>query len=256
MSDAAAALFERELVRRAVEFRHDHATDRYVIDHEGLTLFVSLENLSRDYARDHDDARVVLFVDSVLSPRVGAKSWEEAQSSVLFCLEPSDYVDRPEIRTAISDRVDRVPVHFDAVRGLISWITPGMLADWRISLAELETAVAYNLAAALTRATIQHKDVDAVRLGFLETQLPFKSALILAPNLKEVVSPVLGWPLHAVMPDRDFLYLWNAQHRDFAGRVGSVVVAEFTKAPYPISTELFEISDNGIKALGAFDTGA
>jgi hypothetical protein len=86
----------------------------------------------------------------------------------------------------------------------------------------------------------------------LNTSIPFKSSLILAPNLKEVTGPALGWPLLAVTPDRDFLYLWDSRHTDFAGRVGAVVVREFTESSYPISPEVFEITDDGIKAVGEF----
>jgi hypothetical protein len=55
-----------------------------------------------------------------------------------------------------------------------------------------------------------------------------------------------------VIPNRDFLYVWAAQHRDFIHRVGKVVVREFTTSPYPLITEVFEIGDAGIAAIGAF----
>ena len=112
-----------------------------------------------------------------------------------------------------------------------------------------------NLARALREATIENEEIDGVQLGYIATTLPFKSSLILAPNLREVVEASIGWPLHAVAPDRDFLYLWAARHEDFAPRVGSVVVTEYSRAPYPISTEVFEIADGGIRAIGEFPTG-
>jgi hypothetical protein len=95
--------------------------------------------------------------------------------------------------------------------------------------------------------------VSGLRLGIVTTTLPFKTALIFAPNLKEVVSPALGWPLHAVIPDCDFLYLWDARHTTFMERVGGVVVDQFAKSPHPLTTEIFEISDDGITAIGAFE---
>jgi hypothetical protein len=64
----------------------------------------------------------------------------------------------------------------------------------------------------------------------------------------------LGWPLMAVAPDRDFLFLWAARHTDFVGRVGSVVVREYSEASYPISTEVWEITETRIKAVGEFPT--
>jgi len=66
---------------------------------------------------------------------------------------------------------------------------------------------------------------------------------------------VLGWPLMAVVPDRDFLFLWAARHTDFVKRVGSVVVREYSKASHPISTEVYEITDQKIRAIGEFPKG-
>jgi hypothetical protein len=109
---------------------------------------------------------------------------------------------------------------------------------------------------ALSKATVESQDIDGVQLGFISSSLPFKAAFILAPNLREVVSAVLGWPLMAVVPDRDFLYLWPARHADFVQRVGAVVVREYSRASYPISTEVYEITDQRIRAIGAFPTSA
>lgn len=252
MPDDVTALFEEELGRRGVSFSPDDEPGCYKVQHGGSKLFVSLSNLTRKYGRDPDNAHVANFVDTVLGARFDALPWEQVRASVLFCLEPTDYTEPPDFHTAISGRVDRVPVHLDASQAAITWITPWMLKDWKVTIEAVEAAALDNLAAALARATVEHKNIDGVELGHFTTELPFKTALILAPNLKEIVSPTLGWPLHAVMPDRDFVYLWAAKHETFFNRVGRVVVKEFTTAPYPLTTELFEIGDGGIAAIGAF----
>jgi hypothetical protein len=254
MSDLVAALFEQELRRRGVPYEVDGESKRYRLHLQGGEFLVSLDNLAREYIRDQDGACVARFVDGVLGVGVREQPWEEARASLLFTLEPSDYAEPPPLRTRISDRVDKVPVLVRASGRTLSWITPAMVADWQVSLAEVEATASRNLAAALATAKLEYENVDGVRLGFIETELPFKAALILASNLREVVSPVLGWPLHAVIPDRDFLYLWAAQHRDMVNRVGKVVVKEFTTSPYPLTTEVFEIGDRGVDAIGAFPT--
>jgi hypothetical protein len=86
----------------------------------------------------------------------------------------------------------------------------------------------------------------------VETKLPLKSSLILAPNAREVLEPILGWPLLTVAPDRDFLYLWDARHADFAGRLAVVVVREYDSAAYPLSAEVWRMDDGGVCAIGAF----
>jgi hypothetical protein len=257
MADPLALLFEQELVRRGIAFRLDDASERYVIRHAGLDLFVGLDNLRRGYARDGDASRVARFLDSVLATPVGGpESWAEAQANVLFCLEPSGYAEPPPLRVTLSDLVDRVLVHWDASRNTISWISQDQLDDWQVSLTDLSAVASGNLARALAEADVQYTEIDGMRLGWLSSALPFKTALMLAPNLKQVLSPVLGWPLLAVAPDRDFLYLWDAGHDDLLRRVGGVVVKEFKTAAYPLSTEVFRIDDEGISAIGAFPMDA
>ena len=99
---------------------------------------------------------------------------------------------------------------------------------------------------------MEWQEFDTVRLGFFNTQLPFKSPLLLAPNLKSHVADVIGWPLYAVVPDRDFVYIWSGEHADFAERVGGVVLEQYAASPYPLTTEVFEIGDAGMIAIGTF----
>jgi hypothetical protein len=197
---------------------------------------------------------VARFVDTMLQCTQEPSSWLEACEQLFFSIEPSDYVEKPEIRTPISDQVDRVPVLFKKGTESIAWVTQAMISNWGVTAEAVEEAAAENLNRALMRATVEVKEIDDVKLGFIGTDLPFKSSLVLAPKLRQNVEPLLGWPLHAVIPDRDFLYLWAAKHTDFLNRVGSVVVREFKSAPYPISTEVFHITDDGIEAIGAFPT--
>lgn len=135
---------------------------------------------------------------------------------------------------------------------LVSSATRDLLQSLDLSDSEAEATAFRNLEREMSAATLETSNVDGVALGFISTVLPFKAALILAPNLKKHIAEKVGWPVLAVVPDRDFLYLWAARHSDFAGRVGEVVVREYAKAPYPISTEIFEISDLGVRAIGAF----
>jgi hypothetical protein len=101
-------------------------------------------------------------------------------------------------------------------------------------------------------AKIEFSEIDGVRLGYLNTTLPFKASLLMAPNLKACIESKLGWPVMAVAPDRDFLYLWDAKHKDFVNRVGSTTVEQYSKASYPLSTEVYSVSESGIKAIGEF----
>src|SRR5690242_14871248 len=120
----------------------------------------------------------------------------------------------------ISEQVDRVPVLLDDSRGTLTWISQAMLESWHVAAGDVESAALANLAAALSLSSLEWTEIDSVRLGFFKTPLPLKSPLLLAPNLKEFVAELVGWPILAVVPDRDFVYVWAAKQYEFAGRIG------------------------------------
>jgi uncharacterized protein YtpQ (UPF0354 family) len=246
-------LFEEQLVYRGLTFSVDAESGRYAIEVNGSQMLVSLENLKRDMERDGAVERVSRFVDSIVA---SSDISERARSpdQLYWCLEQNDYVEKADFRVPVSDRVDRVLVHLSSDSRLVTWVTDDLLRSLDISDVDAGVKAFANLARALTESTLESRDIDGVQLGFFTTSLPFKASLILAPNLRDCVGQALGWPLMAVVPDRDFLYLWAARHKEFVGRVGGVVVREFAKASYPISTEIYEISDAGIRAIGTFPT--
>jgi uncharacterized protein YtpQ (UPF0354 family) len=246
--------FEDELRQRGFAFSIDAESGRYAVEIEGGRTLVNLDNLKRDVAVDGDVSRIARFIDAVVAS-AGAFEAVLSTDKLYWCLEPSDYEERADFRVAMSDCVDRVLVHLSGDGRLITWVTPSMLDSLGLSEADASARAFVNLARALSEASIESQDMDGVQLGFIATSLPFKASLILAPNLHEVVDTALGWPLMAVVPDRDFLYLWAARHTDFVHRVGRVVVREYSQASYPISTEVYQISDKGIRAVGEFPKG-
>jgi hypothetical protein len=249
MCEKVSELFEAELRRRQIRFEPNPEAGVYSIECEGRALQVRLDNLQRGYDLDRDTRRIVTFVDAILSPRSLQRSWPDCRRMIYFCLMGK--AGWP-YREAVTEHVDRALVHFDETRNLVSGIFPESLTAWDVAQSEIETAAFENLARILTASKLEHRETHGVRLGFWETSIPFKSALILAPNLKELVAPQLGWPLLAVIPDRDFLFMWDARHHDFVHRVGSTVMKEFERAPHPLTTEVVYIDDDGIRPVGSF----
>jgi hypothetical protein len=245
------ALFEAELLKRCLTFGVDAETGRYAIALGSERSLVSIENLERDVARNGDAGRVSGFVDAIVAAR-SVRGGNLSADRLYWCLEPNDYKEKADFRVALSDQVDRVLVHVTPDGGVVTWVRPDMLHSLGLSDSDAAARAFANLARALSEATVESQDVEGVQLGFIGTSLPLKASLILAPNLREIVGAALGWPLVAVVPDRDFLYLWAARHTEFAHRVGAVVAREYSKAPYPISTEVYEITENKIRAIGEF----
>jgi hypothetical protein len=154
----------------------------------------------------------------------------------------------------ISDYLYRVLVHTDPAERAIVWLTPALVEQWGVTVAEAEAAAAENLAELLRRTGVETRDAHGHTLGMLPTNSGFKAALIFSPNLRQVVEPLLGWPIFATIPNRQFAYLIPEKEQDFIPHLGGVIVEEYLKSGYPISPEVFHISDQGIKAIGAFKT--
>jgi uncharacterized protein YtpQ (UPF0354 family) len=251
MEEKARQLFEAELQRRSVDFSIDSESNRYLVEKDGGKLWVCLDNIARELRGEGDEGRMAEFVDAVMVPR-GTRKEHWRADQLYWILEPNDYEEKAGYREAISKQADRVLVHYDDDAGLISWVTPDMLNKLGLSEQEASAVATGNMGMELAAASLETSDMQGVTLGFLTSHLPFKASLMLAPNLKKVVGEKVGWPLLAVAPARDFLYLWPAEHGDFAGRVGKVVVREYQNSAYPISTEAFRIDDEGIEAIGAY----
>ena len=107
-----------------------------------------------------------------------------------------------------------------------------------------------NMATLLRNTPVQVEIIDDMKLGMFDSESVFKASLIFSPNLKEVLAPKLGWPVYAVIPCRDFVYFFHS--KDLIPRVGKTVVEEYKSSGYPITPDVFVISDSGIEAMGTF----
>jgi hypothetical protein len=215
---------------------------------DGTRLVVSLDNLARQLAGGEDDLQqVAWFTDQVIA---AARPAALTTDGLYWFLEPRDYQVAPDYREQVSPRLDRVLVHAEGA--LIRWATPQALSDMGVPVEAASQHAWSNLDTALARAEpVTYPAPGGATLLSFAAALPSKASLLLAPSLRAAVEDTVGWPVLAVAPDRDFLYLWGAGYRDLVDRLGGVVTREHAQAPYPLSTEIFEIGDS-IRALGRY----
>ena len=127
-----------------------------------------------------------------------------------------------------------------------------MLETMRLAEADAASLAFSNLDRELFASELVIDDIDGVPLAYFESKLAFKASLMVAPSLRNAVSQRVGWPILAVAPHRSFLMLWPASHPELADRVGAVVIEEFGTGAYPLSTEVYEIRNEGVRAIGSF----
>ena len=213
---------------------------------------VSLTNVARNINRDGDLSAIDRFVSVVAALPEDPPSWQLAAARLRVSLEPSDSALDGIAHQTLTQAVCRVLTHTDDDESRISWVSHTLLTSWSVSVTAAFAAALDNMDRLLATAPLEISDADGVRLGMLATHSPFKASLLVAPSLRSVVEPALGWPVFAVAPCRDFIYLFSDE--TLIPRLGAVVVREYRGSGYPISTEVLRVSDDGVVALGSFGT--
>jgi hypothetical protein len=222
---------------------------RWMISVGGMQILVSLDNLDRQLAVDGADGEAVAaFTTQVLT---AARLSPVTADRLYWFAEPNDYDVSAEIRAPVSPRLDRVLVHATGDGGLIRWVAHAHLDKAGLTTTDAAERAWANLDLAVRQAQVTTGEIAGAAVAMLATELPSKASLLLAPALREVVEDVIGWPVLAVAPDRDFVSLWNAGRRDLITGIGGVVCREHAQAPYPLSTEIFQISDS-LRAIGTY----
>jgi hypothetical protein len=255
-----ATIFERRLQACGAWFAFDEVTETYRVENiDGLEGRVCLSNIARELSGDGDIYRVVRFAKNLLSGVSYPHDWSKVKHQVLWDIQSNTIVDQSDLTFHLSDQTHQVPVIFDPNAKQLLFLASHMLIAMSVSEEIVGRAANKNLSVELRNAELLVRELDGIRSGTFHSLLPFKAALILAPNLREVAEPVLGWPLFAVIPNQSSVYLFNA--KDFDGvtgffetlpGVGDYVFEQFEFGAYPLSTEIFEISDEGVRAVAEY----
>lgn len=252
---AADDLFVAELKRRGIPF--SVADDgRYVVQIHSRTAVVNLDNIRRDFSRDHDSDAIVQFVTQLSADPIGDfPDWATVKPFVRYSLESAECegVYGDAIRESVSEKLVRVFVYTSPDGSLIELIMLSMLHAWRITLGELAAVATANMNELIGRAVLDIEEVDGVKLGMISTEdTSFKASFILSKCFRELVTAQFGWPVYVVVPTRDFVYVLSRMNRDFLGRLGGAVLREYERSGYPITPDVLEVGDHGVNAIGSF----
>jgi hypothetical protein len=248
----ANEIFEEILKAQGVPFKlTDEGT--CAIELDGQKLVISLANVEKNYLRDKDPQTIRNFAATILTfPTQPPDTWVEAKSGIRFSLEPSDYKFGDVLLKPLTPLVNKVAIYVDQDTTKVTWLTPTHLENWQITEDELYQTANENMSALARKTEIVTATVASSVVGYFESSSIFKASLIVSPNIREQIPNELGWPVLVVIPARDFAYFLPEGDDELLGRVGKVVVREYTQSGYPITTEVLRLSDDGIEAIGAY----
>ncbi|MES2774446.1 MAG: hypothetical protein V4722_09690 [Bacteroidota bacterium] len=232
------------------------------IDKEGLLhisrgdidLEISLENVRRNYGRDSDETHISDLADMVVSYSAELPDWPAAKNDVYINLYPNDDgFDFKEYPHAwITEEFSKVYVH--SGNDKLTWVTMDDIKKWNVTEAELDKQACQNANVLLDKSPISFDTIANRKLGMINAaHESLKGALLFAPNMKDKVSRDFGFPFYAVIPVRDFCYIFSEKDFGFfSERLRKTVVQEYKESGYPISTEILKFTNKGVEAVGKY----
>lgn len=251
----ADELFQAECLARGFQ-PLGNGNGGYVVQIGGVRVDIDLANLRSQFQAEQDPSVITRFVEHVISAASsGLPSWDAVAPLLRYSVEPAEVVRGGSdcLAEQITPAMSRVYVYRQINGVNLHWINPSMVEAWGVSLNDIMKRAHANMDDLMSTTDLEIHLIDDVPLGLLPVSEPdLKAALLLSSRLRSRVESALGWPVYAVAPARDFVYLLRAADREFLGRLGAVVMREFSSAGYPVTAEALEISDSGVVAIGTF----
>jgi hypothetical protein len=253
--ESAKSIFEARMKENGITFMIDD-NGLYVVQSQGTSFTVNLENVAKNYERDRDSDYVRRFADRLLTDyNEPTPDWQTVQPFVRFQLEPDDYADdfAGTLHTRVDEDLVKVFVYTPEDGSRITWISDATVKEWSVSAEDVIAMAESNMRKVTAESRVELTEIDGVALGMISTEeFPFKASILLADNLKQLVEPHLGFPIYAVAPCRDFVFLIPHKNKDFLGRLGGVVEKEYHGSGHPVTMDVLEITEEGVTAIGSF----
>ena len=92
----------------------------------------------------------------------------------------------------------------------------------------------------------------AVQYASISSDYPLTATMVLAPDFLKKFKDIFGPSVLVALPNRFTVFVFpevESPYKDYA----QLVLQAYHESAYPVSTEVFEISSTGIKAIGAFE---
>lgn len=250
--DVVFNTFKKQLESKGLTIDSIDKEGFILINVEESELKVSLDNVRRNYERDNDESYITDLVNTIVSHSEKKEDWENIKDKIYVQFFPNDFEFENLVHEKVTNEFSKV--FMVNTNNNFSFISHDDLTDWNLDLEELKNQVDLNLDAFSDKVKIEIEDIENHKLGMIDIEeVWLKSACLFSSKIKDLVQNNIGFPFYAVIPVRDFCYIFGEQDFGyFSERLGSVVVDEYEKSGYPITTEILKFSENGVQAMGKY----
>lgn len=245
--------FKSELEKKGVKIDSIDEKEIIYININDNVLEISLENTRRNYERDADESHILDLVNTVISYENALPTWEVAKEKIYVQLFPNNFDLQNSIVEKITDEFSKGYVISENDK--LTWISKEILKTWNIDETELKNQANSNANRLLSETEIKYEIVEDKKLGLIDVENSFlKGSLLFASDMKEKIKEDIGFPFYAVIPVRDFCYIFSEKDMKFISmRIGEVVVDEYKKSENPVTTEILKFTENGVEVVGKYN---
>ncbi|HEX4086479.1 MAG TPA: hypothetical protein VHY22_16315 [Chthoniobacteraceae bacterium] len=161
----------------------------------------------------------------------------------------------PEISFPISGakRTVLVPGYLDA-DGQPKYFTK---KDWdaqKLTWDDFQAKASANVTDKKISGQLVRDEKKVVLYAALTSDSPLTATMVLAPDFLKKFKDIFGPKVLVAIPNRFTVYVFPSLASDYRN-YAPMVIRAYQNSAYPVSLEVFEISDRGIKAIGIYDAG-
>ena len=126
-------------------------------------------------------------------------------------------------------------------------VTTEQVIRWGVSPEELETLARSNLEQYQPSLHVRLiESQDGGRAAILSEQDGYDAARLLLEGLFDRLAPQLGGDFLVAAPSRDMFVALSPEPDEFVGRLRQRVEADYQRLPYPITSNLFYVTRDGV----------
>ncbi|MDP9292550.1 MAG: hypothetical protein M3O82_09330 [Verrucomicrobiota bacterium] len=93
---------------------------------------------------------------------------------------------------------------------------------------------------------------EVIEYALVRSERQLAGTLVLAPKFLKLFEDTLGPKVLVAIPNRYSLYVFPALASNYR-QFGPMIIDAYKSSAYPVSLEVFEISENGMRATGTFE---
>jgi uncharacterized protein YtpQ (UPF0354 family) len=220
---------------------------------------LDLENLYRMV--NHEPDRGVEIVEHYLDQlfagdgaALGAMALDFARTRIMPRIQPEgifNHLSR-EMVAHVPFVNDTVVVFVIDLPQMTVSITTEQMIKWGLSLDELESIARSNLDRYAPELEVQLvESKEGGKAAILSEQDGYDAARLLLSGLFDRLAPKLGGNFYVALPARDMFLALSADPEPFVKRLHNRVHHDFRRLPYPISSDFFLVTRDGVAGTKA-----